>query len=316
MNLGKEHKALIKKSFQGVVFLGLTLFLLQAIDWREFGMLLGRLNIGYFLFFLLLQVVAIGYSVRKWQQVAAARDIHFPFLLGSKQYILGMFLNNFFPSTIGGDMYRAHFLKRFSGEDYTKVLHVVLFERLQGLWILLLLITLSGGFFWSLTTESFLLASVFVGASGLLALSLFFFWLLEKNWLSGFLKRFSFRYPKHVAALWEDDFRQKILPVGLGTTSLFVLTGPLLSNYVLFLAFGIELPLFLFAYLVAAAILVSSLPISLGNLGLKEGAYVLLFGLVGVSAEAALAVALVSRVAQVGFSLLALPGYMSKKETC
>lgn len=60
-----------------------------------------------------------------------------------------------------------------------------------------------------------------------------------------------------------------------------------LSAYVGALALGIQVPVVTFGVLVLIAILVALLPISIGGIGVREAAFVILLGLAGVGEEAA-----------------------------
>jgi hypothetical protein len=55
--------------------------------------------------------------------------------------------------------------------------------------------------------------------------------------------------------------------------------------------------------------IVSSIPISINNLGVKEWAYIFFFGLFGVELTLAVTVVILSRVVQMLMSFLAVPLY-------
>ncbi len=59
-------------------------------------------------------------------------------------------------------------------------------------------------------------------------------------------------------------------------------------------AFGLHVPFVYFLVIVPTIFLLIMLPISIGGLGVREAAYVYLFGLVGVAPEAALGLAIVN----------------------
>jgi uncharacterized membrane protein YbhN (UPF0104 family) len=81
--------------------------------------------------------------------------------------------------------------------------------------------------------------------------------------------------------------------------------GVVASNYVLCLALGISVSYVQLLWVVAAASLLQSLPISIAGVGVREGAYVYILGTQGVSASSALALSLLVFGIQV---LLALAG--------
>jgi uncharacterized membrane protein YbhN (UPF0104 family) len=128
-----------------------------------------------------------------------------------------------------------------------------------------------------------------------------------------YVKKVSYLPQQKMTAFFQD-YQECSWSRGLGTTLAFVLCGPVLSNYFLFLSLGIEVPFTVFFFLILFGALLSSIPISFGNIGVKEGAYALLFIPLGASLEAVVAAAVLSRVAQLLFSLLALPEYLLRKE--
>jgi glycosyltransferase 2 family protein len=70
-------------------------------------------------------------------------------------------------------------------------------------------------------------------------------------------------------------------------------------------AFGVDLPFLAFVVIVPVVILITLLPISIAGLGVREVGFVYLFGQVGMPAEVALPLALLTRALAI---LMALPG--------
>jgi uncharacterized membrane protein YbhN (UPF0104 family) len=89
---------------------------------------------------LLVTGVSVVLSTLRWQRVLAALEIpaRLPTLLG--HYLAGLFVGNFLPSTIGGDVLRVTRLSVENGEPPPTFASVVL-ERLSG-WIVLPVMTL------------------------------------------------------------------------------------------------------------------------------------------------------------------------------
>jgi uncharacterized membrane protein YbhN (UPF0104 family) len=88
-----------------------------------------------------------------------------------------------------------------------------------------------------------------------------------------------------------------------------------LTNFTLFHALGSTVALVPFLAAVFLVVIVSSVPISIGNIGIKEWAYITFFGLIGISAELAVTVALLSRFIQMIISFVALPHYLADRGT-
>ncbi len=292
-----------------LISLSLVYWLFQKLDWSLVLDELVGIKIGYVVLFILLQLVAIGLSSKKWQVIASFQDIHFTVWEGFKTYLTGTFINNFLPSTIGGDIYRSLWLVD-RGARKGRAFSTVIFDRFLGL-IMTSSLALIGGFFvWRyLDLPAFLVLSYALVASLLIFFGL---WIAFER--TAFVQSLVTRIPwVKLRNLFEESLRYNALDIWKTAslwTALFMFVGLGLSNYVLFLALGYTLPFFPFLGLVFLMALYVSFPISISNIGVKEWAYGVLFVLLGVSFETAVTVALLSRIFQTGISLLALPIYL------
>jgi hypothetical protein len=59
--------------------------------------------------------------------------------------------------------------------------------------------------------------------------------------------------------------------------------------------------------------IVSAIPVSINNIGIKEWAYITFFGFFGIASSGALVAALLSRIVQMLISFAALPYYLKNK---
>lgn len=289
---------------------GLLALLFSKLDWNVIVQELQGVDGGYIVLFIVFQLLAMAASVKKWQVIARYHAIQFPFGAGFKTYITGMFINNFLPSTIGGDIYRSLWLVR-RGAEKGKSFSVVVFDRFNGLILTLLLALVTGIFVWQEVgvLPHFLTLTYLALAGGIVALGVVFFLLPKRlvslipwNKLRMFFEE-AFQYRN--AGVWAEVSWWGIV---------FATLGLGISNYLLFLSLGYTLPFLAFLGLVFVMALYVSLPISINNIGVKEWAYGVLFILLGVSFETAVTVALLSRVLQTGISLLALPLYILEKK--
>jgi len=86
-----------------------------------------------------------------------------------------------------------------------------------------------------------------------------------------------------------------------------------MANFTLFKAIGICLSVEQFMSVIFLSSIIAAVPISMGNIGVKEWAYVFLFGIFGVSASGVVTVVILSRILQMFISLLAIPFYLQDK---
>jgi uncharacterized protein (TIRG00374 family) len=86
-----------------------------------------------------------------------------------------------------------------------------------------------------------------------------------------------------------------ILLYSLLISIVFILFGAF-SNYLYFLSIGIKIPVLALIQVYTIVRLAGMFPISINSLGISEGLYIVLFGIIGISSVNALTVALLARV--------------------
>lgn len=194
--------------------------------------------------------------------------------------LIGSFFNHFMPGAVGGDAVKAYYLYKESGHGGSSLGSVFL-DRYIGYLALLSIGLISG----------------IAGYGDLKALGLH--WLtpsLFLLFLSGSLLFFRLRIGRRFKAVadfydyFHDTMRDRR---ALGKAFLLSLMIQVLTILEIFLiSFGLgQQPSFtaLFVF-VPLIITVMAVPISISGLGLREGAFVVLFGLTGISAEASTAI--------------------------
>jgi uncharacterized membrane protein YbhN (UPF0104 family) len=285
------------------IFLGLLL--VWKLDWhfvlKEFRDLEWQWLVVYVVF----QVLAMFFSVKKWQAIASTYHVHFGAGAGMLAYLKGMFLNNFLPTTIGGDAYRCWWLKEKTGKDIAGYVSVLL-DRLIGLGVTTVFAFGGGLFILNLITHNVLFWGTYLGIlmvlliGGLVTLDYYCHWNIFGLEKIAFLKKDFF-----VLLLQKRSWRN--LEDIFFWSGAFTVVGLLMSNYLLFLTFGIPLPPRAFSAIMLLVILFSNLPISINNIGIKEWSYATFFVYLGVPIESAVAVALLSRFFQMAISFMAVP---------
>jgi uncharacterized membrane protein YbhN (UPF0104 family) len=232
-------------------------------------------------------------SAVRWQRVLLALDLPARIRSLVSHSFAGLFVGNFLPSTIGGDVLRVTRLSATNGDPQRTFASVVL-ERLSG-WIVLPLISLM-----ALAVNPGLLdlglASTVVVAVSVVTLALLATVLLlvssprlgrrlqhSEGWVG-------FARAVHVGM---DQFRRRpaaavqVLISGLAY-QLVVVLAAFLASEALDLHLGWTAVM---AFMPAVAIL-QVLPITIGGLGVREGAFVLFLSQSGLGATTSQAVAL------------------------
>ena len=119
---------------QAVLSMGLLVFLLRSLDLAAFRTLFARLPLWFYLLSLLVVLGGQVVYAWRWRLLLAEAGVRVPLLLTVRQYFIGTFLNNFLPSTVGGDVGKVYFLGRDHG--YRVVMASVVLDRMLGLAML------------------------------------------------------------------------------------------------------------------------------------------------------------------------------------
>ena len=263
--------------------------LLDLVKDADFSLLIGAVLV-YFL--------AQGLSAYRWYILLRPLGIETPFTRILAYYFLGMFFNNFFPTAIGGDVFRIYYLKRETGR-LSGATASVLLDRdigMGGLLFVALVVAIITG----TSLNGVPLTPIFLAvAVAFLAANLALFYRATYNLLHRLLLLFKMkRADERVEHLFEsfNSYRG-----AWGVTfyaflvSLVVQAACALLNGMAGLSIGIEtqhgwLDYFVF---IPAIGLITLLPVSLNGMGLREFAYLVLFGSVGATEAQAAALAFI-----------------------
>ncbi len=307
----------MKKQFLFLLKIAVTilliLWLIGRVDWQSVLVELKEVSFPLLFLYIFFQLLGNVISAKKWQTIAHFKGLSFSLKEGFFTYLTGSFINNFLPSTIGGDTYRALWLAKHS-EAKAASISTVIFDRFIGLWTIALLGLLCSPILLSysdkhpalLITYGFLVIFFFI--------DLFITYLYCKQWFHQFVSRLPFFKLRRF--LEEIIFYTK-KHIWFSTSmwsTLFIFVGLVLSNFTLFHALGSTVHIIPFASAMFLVAIVSSVPLSINNIGIKEWAYITFFGLIGVSIETAVTVALLSRFIQMLLSFIALPHYLASRE--
>jgi len=290
-----------------VVGLGLLVFLLWRVDWREMARIVSQASISYMGLALFIELLNMVPKVLRWRALLISQGTREPFLRLLSIYFIGGFFSNFLPSDVGGDTMRMLRMAQLTGRGADAV-SSVLVERLCGLFAVLLMGTVAVLSNWRLASAggiSFLV----LGAFFAFVLGILLLFSLQRvraradrlsiPWLSALMGKLGMLYD----SIYAFRGRWRTLLVVLAFSLLFRLVS-ISSLYVQSLALHVPIPFIWLMMVISLIAVVTSLPLSLNAIGIKEGAYVFFFGLAGITAPQALALALLSRALTLVVSLV------------
>ena len=308
----ENHKKYLKFALKLLVSLIFVAWLVLKIDWKSVLLYTEHISLLQIIMYVAVLIFGMVISAYKWRILAEEKKFNLPLVSYFQYYLAGTFINNFFPSFIGGDTYRAYQIGR--GEKrYSAAAATVVMDRITGLLGAMILSIFFAILNWKVIAQHHVLLVILIIVAGiLLGMSV-----LGPITRLGIWKHFSRYVPKKIQEVIKDfaDYRgTSALWKSMLGAIIYSLVGLGLVNYILFWALGIKIGALDYLTVIFLISIVSSIPVSINNIGIKEWAYVTFFGFFGVSASAVVTVSLVSRVLQMIVSFTALPSYLKNKK--
>jgi glycosyltransferase 2 family protein len=243
----------------------------------------------------------------QWQGLLRGAEIRLPFWKVLSYYHVGLFFNNFLPANVGGDVARVLDASR-TGASRATAFSTVLMDRLIGtvaLAGLALVTTLPA-------VDHFHLTMVYLALVGFFVVSVGMVWAVFHPALLPALERLlariglgGFKPALDDLATRLQGFRdQRELFLRLLAVALVVQIARIFVHVLVARGLGLHIQLTYFFLLVPMLAVVISLPISLNGIGVREGAGIVLFGLVGVGRAAAFGLQFTTYLVAVAVSLL------------
>jgi uncharacterized protein (TIRG00374 family) len=243
----------------------------------------------------------------QWQQLLRAVGIRIPFHKVLAYYHVGLFFNNFLPANIGGDIARVMDASRY-GETRAAAVSTVVLDRIIGT---LALATLALVTTWP-AIDRFHLGLAYLALVGFMLASLVMLWGVLHPAVLPAIERALSRVGLHSLKRPLDDLAVRFaayrvrgrLFVGLIAIAAVVQLLRVAVHVLVARGLGIRLPIAYFFLFVPLLAVIVSLPISLNGIGLREGAGIVLFGLVGVDRTRAFSLQFSTYLVAVAVSLL------------
>lgn len=268
-------------------------YLAAKLHWAEFGAQFLLSDPLWLSIACLLMGVSFVVASVRWWLLLRVQNILVPFKVVTALTFIGQFFNSFLFGASGGDVVKLIYILRYSPNQKTHATLSILMDRALGMFVLLCcaLVALP----WQLrmvmqndeakTIGIGLLALFAVIAIGAATLLLMPFQRLPVS-----LHRLWHKVPKrHIGELLIRGFRQhgKSLPLTLEAIACSIAIHLLIftAGYCIGVAIHLEATYIEVLVVLAVVTCVVSLPISIGGHGVREGAFVLLFAVFGITID-------------------------------
>jgi uncharacterized membrane protein YbhN (UPF0104 family) len=260
----------------------------------------------------ILTLLGIVLSSMRWQAVLTVLGVHSHLGRLINHYLAGQFVSNVLPTTIGGDVLRVSRLSRENGQSPASFASVVL-ERMTG-WLVLPILTYLGFVVNPGLTElgTGTAVAIALATSTLVVLIVVLVLVASRRFGSRVTDREGWRRFAGAVHLGLDKLRSRpraaagVLAVGFAYQLVLVAAALFAAK-----AVGMDAavgPTAVLAYF-PAVLIAQVLPVGISGLGIREGAFVLFLGPLGVADEQAVALGLLLYLLNLGVSLLGAPAF-------
>jgi uncharacterized protein (TIRG00374 family) len=263
-------------------------YLFQYIDFDKLYHILYKSHGGWILLALILQLGSTYLAAYRWFKISQLLVFKEKLSFYVQSYFKGSFFNQVLPSSIGGDAVKILDLVH-KGYNKKDAFYGVFVDRVVGLVGLLVLNLFATIIFFGTFDQDFSLLIIFITLSGIMGFTLLFH--LEKIKFLGkykFLDLFH-RLARRLNKLYPS---REILFKHIGISVLVHLLS-VLTMYGLSLSIDLHLSFQIFLIAVPPVFLLTIVPISLAGWGIREGAMIGVFLLVGADQTKVLAMSII-----------------------
>ncbi len=274
-----------------IISVVLIYWIVRGIDLQKLKAVMAGAQIGWLFVALAFSLAGVLARVKRWHVLLSSLAVRVPFWELTQIYFVGFLFNNLLPSGLGGDAIRMMELNRHSDRAGDAVTSVLV-DRMVGLFGSLSLALVALIFRWNAVPLQIAVTAVAV----VFGIAVVAFLLIDTTVYNALRKIALFRVltdVKFVSGLFQSfqDYNVRTLARAYGF-SLLLSAALIGMNFSIGTALGAKIALEHYLVFVPLASIVLILPISFAGLGVRESAYVYLFGQVGVAQEVALSLSL------------------------
>jgi uncharacterized protein (TIRG00374 family) len=291
----KNTKKIALKCVISCLLLG---YLLYKTDIASIWTALKSANLVWIIIAFSLHIIGFWLTAVRWQMLLAVRGAHFPQWYLAISALIGIFFNNFLPSTVGGDVYRAYSTAKGVGSK-TDSLTVIAVERLTGIFALGVfgLVALPLGFskfgnipiIWSALGGLLILFLLFLAAMNQ-AVARTIKTLFEHPELIKipFLRKVQAKLKQIYDALCIYKRNKRVMVVSF-LVGLVLQANVIVYYYFIAYSLKLQVPFAYFFLIIPVASIVLLVPVFINGIGGRELTFILLFSKFGVTASEAIA---------------------------
>ena len=262
-----------------LVSAGSLYIIFSKTDIGEMAFMMRKIGLFYFLLASFIYILSLLVSTARWKLLLPGE---FTFKRLFSLYLIGSFFSSFLPGVIGGDVVKAYYLNK-DAKKLSLTLASIFMDRYLGYVSLMVIGIAAFPFalrFFGGTVYRWVMPAIFV--SFVIASFLFFGLKIGKRF-----KTVSEFYDYFVLLGQKKDVMTKAVLLSFLIQFMGFMAVAILAS-----AMGENIPVMLLFVILPIVITITSLPISISGLGVREGSFVILLGLIGVRPEVATSLSL------------------------
>jgi uncharacterized membrane protein YbhN (UPF0104 family) len=279
----------------------LLLIVLRKVGPQNVLSHLRGMDLRFFVLSSLIYILTVVLSSLRWSVLLQGTQ---PFRRLLSFCLIGSFFNHFLPGAVGGDALKAYYLYQDAGQG-GRSLGSVFMDRYVGYFALLSVGLVAG-----------LIAFRELSTFGLQWLVPGLFLLFLAGSLLFFGLRIGRRYASIAGfyAFFHETFRNRRAMAQAYGYALLIQLLTIVEIYCISLGLVQRPPFAALFVFVPLILTITAVPISISGLGLREGAFVVLFGLTGITAEAAASISFIWFLSLAAGSLPGLVAYVLRRK--
>ncbi len=260
------------------------LFIFNKFDFDQLAINLKNINIKFiFLVFVFGFINNILCAWRWWYLNNKIYDIQIPLLLTIKLYFMGGFFNLFLPTSIGGDVFKAQYVYKYTGKNLSSINSIII-DRVTGLFILIAFsyFGLVIAKFSQIFISQRIITSLFIICLGGVA-GITFLVIGHKLDLLKKIPKYHIieKLCRDIKKLWKN---KRLFLFSTLITILFQFLT-ISNSYFASLALNLDINFVYFMVIVPIVALLTMIPISFSGSGVREASYLSFFAFLGIASE-------------------------------
>jgi hypothetical protein len=277
----------MKNIIKFLITLALFYYLSEFVDFEKLQAILIKSHFLWIVLALLLQLMSTYVAAYRWFKISKLLAFKESLSFYVQSYFKGTFFNQVLPSSIGGDAVRIYDLTK-KGYEKKESFYGVIVDRVVGLVGLLVLNLIASVLFFGTFNQEFSMLIILITVGGIGGFLLLF--QLERI---KFLGNYKFLELFHkLSRGLKKLYPTKSLLIKHLSISVVVHFLSILTMYALSLSIDLGLSFKVFLIAVPPVFLLTIIPISLAGWGIREGAMVGIFMLVGADETKVLAISI------------------------